>query len=321
MGEPMHPESEYQARPAVDGLRSPLVDRTGARWIQPLSGLLLALLAVTCNVPGRASLRLQGLDRVYFSRAAAAGGPLSAPQTARILLPEILDKPRYVSTHPKPVDPDGLVFIRDLEFPLGSPGHRVWIREIIDHNHPRISKLWWALYDQGRRSDVWYFTVDPDLADGKVLSNYRLEDLSLPTKGRAIFRVQGEMDRPGGAWWIVGKEFVFHADDRAIDLVQVRNTFGFFHSYEIGDSAGVLSVSTEREVNGRLEERSMKPVSKAKARACGFRDPSEGWAPSWQECLRVAQCVTGQREAKIVYRSLKSRSFVERGESPPKRSS
>jgi hypothetical protein len=294
-----------------------------ARWIMPLSGMLLALLAVAYVASsGRASLRLQGLDRMYFSRAAAPGGSLSgAPQTARMLLPETLEKPQYVSTDSKPVDSEGLVFARDLEFPLGSPGHRVWIREVIDSHHPRISELWWALYDQGRRSDVWYFTVDPDQADGKVLSNYRLEDISLLAKDRVVFRVRGEMFRPAGAWWIVGKEFIFHADDRVIDLVQVQNTFGFFHSYDIGDSGAVLSVSTEREVNGRLEERSMGVVSGTGARACGFRDPQEDRTPSWRELLRVAQCITGHRDVKVAYRSLSSRSFVERGESPPKKSS
>jgi hypothetical protein len=214
--------------------------------------------------------------------------------------------------------------VHDFQLPLNTTNHPVWIREVTNVGHPRISGLWWALYDNGRRSDVWYYTATPDRNDGKMLSNYHLDSISIPARDRVVFRVQGEMFRPGGAWWIVGKEFVFRDSSSYILFSRVRNAFGFFHSYDIDDNGGVLSVSTEREINGRFETRELEPVSEKTAHACGFRasDLTEAGERefSWSKLEKIAGCIMNQRGTAIRYRNLKAGSFVERGGSPSHKS-
>lgn len=274
--------------------------------------------------PAGAQVRLEGLDRLYFERFAGPGGQLPASEPSQkvaFLIPEALAKPEFASGTSRAVEPDGELLVRDFELPLRSIKHRVWIRELLDVSHPRISKLWWALYDHGRRSDVWYFEASPDRMDDKMLSNYRLDSLSTPEKSHVVFRVQGEMFRPGGAWWVVGKEFVFRTSASAITFAHVRNAFAYFHSYDTDSSGGVLSVSTENEVNGRFETREIDPVSESSAGVCGFRDPvlAEDWEFSWQQLDNAARCIVSERGAVIGHRDLRAASFVERAGSSAKR--
>ena len=280
-----------------------------------------AFVAVAVS-PAAARVRLEGLDRLYFERVVGLGGQLPAAkpnQDVASLIPDVLAKPEFASGTSAAVESDAELLVRDFALPLRSVKHQVWIREVLDVSNPRISELWWALYDDGRRSDVWYFEASPVRADGKALSNYRLDSLSTPDKSRAVFRVQGQMFRPGGAWWIVGKEFVFRTSASAVTFAHVRNTFGYFHSYDTDSSGGVLSVSTENEVNGRFEAREIDPVSEDSAGVCGFRDPelAEEWEFSWQQLAKVARCIVNARGAIVRHRDLRAPSFVERGGSPP----
>ena len=167
-----------------------------------------ALVALMVSQAG-AQVRLEGLERLYFERVVGLGDQHSATrpsQDVASLIPAVLARPEFATRVSQPKEPDGQLLVRDFELPLGSIKHRIWIREVSDVSHPRISELWWALYDDGSRTDVWYFTANPDRTDGKMLSNYLLNSVSMATSELAVFRVQGEMFRPGGAWWIVGKD-------------------------------------------------------------------------------------------------------------------
>jgi hypothetical protein len=138
----------------------------------------------------------------------------------------------------------------------------------------------------------------------------------MPTKNRAIFNVQGYMFRPQGAWWVVGKEWEFALGGNGLTLTRVRNVFGLFRDYDLGDGETLppIGVLTEREIGGRYEIRDVDNVSESILHTCGFRDPylEDDWAFSWDELLKVAQCITSESDAKVTFRDLNSTSFIER---------
>lgn len=280
-------------------------------WV--LAGLFVILQAPYAS----AQMRLEGLERLYFERIAGAGQPLPESLQVASLLPETLPKPGFAAQPPAEMESAEDITVHDIELPSRPSARRLWIREIVDRSHPRIFELWWALYDGGRRSDVWHFNAFPDRTDSKVLSNYQLYEVSMPEKDVAVFRVQGEMFRPQGAWWVVGKEWSFAVGDRTLALTRVRNVFGFFRGYDTGE-IGSLGVSTERELGGRFEIRKLDPVPEKILASCGFRDPAvdEDWELSWGRLLKVAQCITGKPGATASFRELNAASFIERGGTP-----
>jgi hypothetical protein len=280
------------------------------RWF-PIVGVAGILLAPVAS----AQLRLEGLERLYFERLAAPGEKLPSDLNIASLMPETLRHPGPASRLSVPgVLPEDLR-VRDIELTSRSSLHRIWIREIVDvdGSHPRIDWLWWGLYDGGRRSDVWTFAAMPDRTDRKILSNYHLDSVSMPKKDTAVFKVRGDMFRPGGAWWVVGKEWQFALGDNALTLTRVRNVFGLFSGYEIGEEPSPFSVTTEREDGDRYEIRDVDAPLESTLRTCRFRDPyDEDWTISWDRLLKVAQCITSKPDAKVTFRDLDSTSFIER---------
>jgi hypothetical protein len=137
-----------------------------------------------------------------------------------------LSKPECTNKRSQGVVSNHDISVKDFII-FRSKDNTLWIREVLDSSHPRIFELWWAIYDKGVRGDVWYFTAIPHRNDDKILSNYQLDSIFTPEKDIVIFRVQGSMFRPGGAWEIVGKEFIFRANDKEIILNRVRNAFDF----------------------------------------------------------------------------------------------
>ncbi|HET6177304.1 MAG TPA: hypothetical protein VFE61_10245 [Candidatus Sulfotelmatobacter sp.] len=203
------------------------------------------------------------------------------------------------------------------DFPLPFQNTReLFLRQIITNQESaRINELWWALYDDGMRSDVWYFKADPRRTDGKALSNYQLEEVLKSGQNSVALRVHGEMFRPQGAWWIVGKMFGFSLADRNVGLTRVQNSFGFFQDYDIGTSPAGINVSTEHEVNEELETHTYESVPDRVLSACGFRDPQSdaGWEFNWLVFERVALCVTAKPDARPSRRKRDQPSFVELG--------
>ncbi len=95
-------------------------------------------------------MRLDGLDRLYFQNVGKPTGVLNVPTAAASLLPEFLrltelDRRRVNA----PSLPEGLN-LYDFHLPLDSRESNLWIRQIVYADHPRIAKLWWALYDRGQ---------------------------------------------------------------------------------------------------------------------------------------------------------------------------
>jgi hypothetical protein len=270
-----------------------------------------ALVLILLARPGLAQqrIRLEGLDRVYFERVrpSAASRDLLPPDTLALpdSLATITPEPRRLG-----VRDEIQVTVRDFRVPGAPAGHALILRQAIDGSHPRITRLWWALYDNGRRGEVWYFTALPDRNDNKVLTNYEIEDIA-GSGATVVSRVRGTMYRPQGVWSMVGKHFVFIVQDTVLALTRVRNVFGFFGSTDDGQPS--VAVRAEAERGGRYEERAVAAAAASRLRRCGF-DPEadDGVAFDWAALERAAACVTAGRDAERRYRGLDEPSFAER---------
>jgi hypothetical protein len=277
---------------------------------------LLALVLVAAPVaspPARTTpLRLMGLDRLYFT---AVGGAetVDAPPPVMELLPRSLGGPRVA---PSP-DETGVfqAAATDFRVPLPSWPRPVLLRQVVAFPEARINELWIALYDGGRRSDVWHFTALPSETDNKLLPNYWIEDVEAGPAGTLALRLHGRMARPQGAWWAAGRVVTLRAGDGALTVAHVRNAFGFIQGYDLGDDSRppTLAASAEREVEGRFERRDLDPVPAEVLETCGTPEGLEGW----DEMERLAKCLTRAPGAKTSTRSPQEPSFAERGGKPP----
>lgn len=92
--------------------------------------------------------RLDGLDRLYFQHVEKPAEVLNAPPVVASLLPEFL-RLTELNTRNAPSLPGGLN-LHDFHLSSDSKESNLWIRQIVYADHPRIAKLWWALYDRGQ---------------------------------------------------------------------------------------------------------------------------------------------------------------------------
>ena len=277
------------------------------------SGIVWEAAGVTPAVP---IARLQGLERVYFEHVGVPGGPISIPARVSRFLAEAIPANSHANRSTFTDGGHTQISIHDFSLPLRDIKRGLFVRQIvIIEETARIRELWWALYDHGNRSDVWYFKADPERNDSKALSNYEIDTVLLSTDGRLDFKILGEMFRPQGAWWLVGKDFVFLLDDDNLMLDTVLNVFGFFRDYDLGAVPPELSVSVEREVEGHFETRVHDAVPRSVLRACRFRDPTSEmvFEFNWRRLEKVALCITGSVGTKPHTRGLNEPSFVERG--------
>ena len=314
----------------------------------PISGCYAAHAGAEIRVPYSATylfaikvLRLQGLERVYFKHVVGPGEPLVPANPSRDgragvpvnvvpsfvveLLPEVLRSASFsaeakANRESQENDDGGGIKVRDVSLPLTSSSGEVSLRQIVASGHsseisPRIDQLWWALYDDGRRSDVWYFAANTERNDHKALQNYEIDSASDSSCGGVALRIRGTMYRPQGAWWITGKTLAFSLREGALSLSRVLNDFGFFHGYDTGDAFPPTDVVTESEMRPRFEIRTYDSVPDAVLRHCGFRDPM-GNEFDWAADEKAARCITSYSDARITFRMLEEPSFVERGGIP-----
>ena len=279
--------------------------------------LAAALLTAQVSVALPAA-RLHGLDRLYFERVEGPGDSLPVPQVVGSLLPDSIESsvPAHetADTRARPEN----VEVRDFSLPLPGWPRELRLRQVIRREPPRITDLWWALYDGGQRTDAWYFKADPARTENKILANYEIEDVAAADGNGFVLRVRGSMFRPQGAWSMTGKALTFSAGGDAFRLLRVRNAFGFFRDYDTGGAPSSLDVATEREVRGRFQRRESRSVPDSVLSACGFRDPlaDETSDSSWAGLEASALCVTRRPGARRSHRGLDEPSFVERGGRP-----
>ena len=258
-------------------------------------------------------LRLEGLDRLYFVRVSAAER-LTAPAGVSALLPPTIARSARLAN---PASPDD-VSVRDVSLPVPGWPRPVVLRQVVLPG-ARIDELWLALYDGGRRSEVWHFQARPDLTDGKLLPNYRISDARPGDGGTLVLDLAGSMYRPQGGWWVHGRAVTLAVRGEALVVQHVRGAYGFIHDYDRGGDADppALSVMAEREVEGRFERRELSPVSLAAIRACGGDVEDDQLEPGPTDLETVAACVTRDPRSKVTWRRLDEPSFAERGYKPP----
>ena len=271
-----------------------------------------------------ASPRLLGLDRLYFEHLTGRGDPLVASRDVAEALPEQIQPVIPNNKKAPEADEDETLNteIRDFPLPLQHEMRNLSLRQVIQvRETSRITDLWWALYDNGRRTDVWYFRTDR--TETKMLYNYEIDGASLLPDGDLELRVLGTMFRPQGAFWIAMKILNFQIRRDTLDLFWVQTEFFVARDYDLGGAPPTIGVLTEREVDGRFEIRTKDNVSEKIFKDCGLPGqlPDSMFDASGkikrQAVANAATCVTQKRPFLLSYRGRNDPSFVERGGKVP----
>ena len=259
-----------------------------------------------------------GLDRLYFRPVL----PTGIPREIRAHLPNLLHGPLTGGKQVEHKGTGSIQVINDFPVPRQRSGPACFIRQVVDSSdESRIDDLWWALYRDGRRVDIWHYRADWNRTDMKMLSNYRLEDICPLGAGEVALHVRGSMERPGGAWWKVGLLLRCSLSPNGPVLGRVVETFWIFHGYDRGDTVDVI---TARDTAGRVEERLVNNVPLRRLRGCGWRRVliaqdemgcPDGSTP-WAVVEAASRCVTAGPGARRQLRRPDEPSFCERGGKP-----
>jgi hypothetical protein len=271
--------------------------------------------AAECQVRD-APRRILGLERLYFRRI---DGPTASDASVaksigvaalRPLIPETLgDGPRYWQRF-FPEETAG----RDLtvqDFPLPTPeGAPEWVlREVRDTSN-RLTEQWWLLYDDGCRVDAWYFTPDPGLMEGKLLTELAIASVARPQPDHFVVSVAGRMDRPGGAWWQMTADLVFALAQGGATLQRVANRSRVDHDYDRSGVPITMGAVVERDVThegkSMVEVRSRAGISERRAAPCLSETAKVTSA------VGVAECLVAGPGASVRYRPLEDPSPIER---------
>jgi hypothetical protein len=162
----------------------------------------------------------------------------------------------------------GRVSVVDIPLPVPRWPRPAVLRQVVLSGE-RIDELWLALYDGGRRGDVWRFQALPEITDGKLLPNYWVGGARAGDGDTVVLDVLGSMYRPQGGWWTNGKDVTLAVRGEDPD-------------------APAFSVLVEREVEGRFERRDLYPVSVAAIKACGADVEEDHIAPGQDDLETVA---------------------------------
>lgn len=274
-------------------------------------------------------LNFEGLERIYFNRAVVAtDGPPKSGRFADVVakalaeaLPERLAQPETTVWRDRTED-DNFDFeyvVQDFPLPMLSVERPVWLRQVSGDPVYRIQSLWWALYDAGKRSEVWHFDPSSAYSAGcayKDVANYRFVDLRASKGSEAVIRVLGEMYRPAGANWTLGQEWSFVLARDTLRLVRVRDAFGFWIGPDLGKGVGPVSVASEQLVGGRFEYRKVEDASPHSLEICAseVRENSEKLtSDKWTNLEKQALCLTRGDGAEVGHRALTASSRCERG--------
>lgn len=280
------------------------------RWVA-----VFFVLVVVPIGSAHAAFRLVGLERLYFEHGMGADKKDAAKahisEEVIEAIPSRLPRPDFDDSDAQIHQADSRFQVDDIAIPLRNAGRPRWIRQVCDRSHPRIFDVWWVLYDDGRRTDIWHFSAMPAKNDRKVLSNYFLQRIARSHDGRVVFEVSGTMFRPDGAWSITRKDFYFNVADESLVYQRVINTFGFFNPYDRG-AGGQTDVRTERELDGRIEVREIHSFSREAARECQFHGLDEDVVVGEPDMMTVAQCLTQRPEVIVKYRDFATPSVIER---------
>ncbi|MCB9497082.1 MAG: hypothetical protein H6686_09390 [Fibrobacteria bacterium] len=260
---------------------------------------------------GDSGLRLEGLERVLFrhvtARELAAGREGTVEFTALQYLPRTFDsatkvkRPWFAGEHWEPDDFNS----KDFRFPPLVPGHDLVLRQVTYRTFTsKSATTWWALYDNGRRSDIW--TYDGGFDFGRIMPNYSLRAVVAGKNGGILLRVEGGVYRNGYSSF-KGIELGFEANSTRLALKSVRSAFTYL------DRTAV--VRTEHFQGDEVVEREAKDPSTHHLRTCRFVDPEldDEWEWNWERLVKEAECITRGRHGVETRRKTSTPSYIEAG--------
>jgi hypothetical protein len=125
---------------------------------------------------------------------------------------------------PDPAKLEGTT-VRDIPLPVPLWPRPVLLRQVV-LSGARIDELWLALYDGGRRSDVWHFQALPALTDGKLLPNYQVGAARAGDGETLVLDLEGSMYRPRAAGGSTGRGSLSPSAAMLV-LQHVRSAYGF----------------------------------------------------------------------------------------------
>jgi hypothetical protein len=254
-----------------------------------------------------AEVRLVGLERLYFEHVTEAGPPSLHPSAVSAALPgQLAGAPRAGDAVR---DEDGYeVEVSIADFPVPDPrrGAGIVIRQVRDSSH-RIDLVWWALYADGRRRDLWFFSASPERTEGKALANPAIEKVRRAPNGTLAVDVVASMLRPQGAEWTSAWTLVFEETREGLSYRHAEERYGMSRGYDTGDAPAPVTYWTARRIDHRIEVKSVDEVSEAVLDAC---------AADTRETEEVADCVTAKAKVRTSTRSLETPAFIERAGRP-----
>lgn len=286
----------------------------GEEWLTPeeLRRFVPAFVEPLGARAADSGIGLVGLERVLFHPVAARDMAVLAPEALALLplsstLPVKVERPEHASDS---WDPDDLTW-QDFPLPRVLDGHTFVLRQVVHRPYTvRDFPIWWALYDNGRRTGIW--TWSGGLGHGRVLPNYRLRHVVGGQGGRFALRLRAETHR-SSFHTEKGVELGFRATPTGLALETARTAWGFF----LGDRTIVV---TESVHGGSMLERSIETGTGADhlLRACGFTDPrrDEHWTWNWHRLERTAACLVRGEGATTRIRPLSTPSYLEAGWKP-----
>jgi hypothetical protein len=263
--------------------------------------------------------RVTGLERLYFRKIE---GPMADdasvttaidPAALRRLLPEKLPTGRRYWESGTATDTDRELRVQDHLLPTAA-GEPEWLLREVQDTSVRMPQQWWVFYEDGCRTDGWYFTPARDLTEGKLLTDVRLVRIERPAPARMTLSVAGRMDRPAGAWWEMSADLLFGVSSEGIRLERVANRTYVYSDYDRGEGSVSMSALVERDVvhDGRpmVEVRGKGGIDERTRVRCAL-DPEV--TEVGLDGAVSPECVTAGAGATVKYRAQDAPSYMERG--------
>lgn len=300
--------------------------------------LVLAQLGFAAAATGGAAAspspapRFAGLERLYFSRLEDPAGAVSSlrrsdgasprNEAIRRLLPLALPAGEGPAARERVVDAGDGAFVaglsvRDLPLPVGVAGVGAFLRQVVDRTHPRIHEQFWALYAEGRRTDLWFFSPAPDRTESKLLAPLILEEVRQSQDG-LIFRASGAMLRPQGAGSLHGVDLLLATSGEELEYRYNVRRYSFTYGHDVGEGRSSLAtVEAPLVKDGRtvLVQRLAYDVARDREIECGVDPELDFPSGTFEELLAIATCLTSP-PAATRERGVHEPSFIERGGEP-----
>lgn len=237
--------------------------------------------------------------------------------------PEVPESEEEAPPEPARTGPDLMVTVDDFTLPTVEGEPALTLRQVVAWPESRVKEVYWALYEGGRRQDVWWFTPVHRRAEGKILPNHRLTGVSR-RDGRIVLQGIAEWDPAGGSYSERGERLFFRLERGELRFELLLAPYGFSQWEEVtekedGDFDYRLRYAAfvERLVAGpegeRIERRALDQASDELVARCVARDEAGEPCLECGDPSHAARCLAESPGAVLTSRSTAEPSFVEVG--------